>query len=157
VPLTVQVRANVSFDSDVVAGVFQSSNVPQKGQGTCNSCHVAATLPATTPPDGLDFTQSSAGIYASLCGSGPTCNASSTYSGPNPPISGQFVITSSVLSGVLIAHPADLTNYNPPFGHGGGNRCPSGFTASTPVAASDTSTCDLNNVLLWIEDGANNF
>jgi len=158
VPLTVQVRANVNFANDVVAGVFQSSSVPQVGHGTCDSCHIATIPPATAPPDGLDFTQSSNGIYTALCGSGPSCNASSTYAGP-PPINGQYVNTASVLSSVLLAHPADLDNYNGGIGHAGGNnnRCPGGFTASTPTEANTPATCDLNNVLLWIEDGANNF
>jgi hypothetical protein len=154
VPLTVQVRANVSFDTDVVAGVFQSTT-QATGLPACNSCHVSPTPPATMPPDGLDFTQSSAGIYTALCGSGPTCSASSTY----PGISGQFVVTGSVLSSILITHPANLDNYNPPVGHAGGseNRCPSNFTTGMPVAPVTPSTCDLKNVLLWIEDGANNF
>jgi hypothetical protein len=152
VPLTVQVRANVSFDSDVVVGVFQANSEPS-GQMSCKSggCH-DGTINGL-----LNVTQTSAQIYAKLCGSstgGATCNASSVYAGP-PPLNGRFVNTTSVSSSLLLTHPADLDGYAG--GHSGLNRCPGGFTATTPVGITTLSTCDLKNVLLWIEDGANNF
>lgn len=150
IPLTIQVRANVSFSSDVVTGVFQSNSVPQAATyGKCTSCHTGSV-------DGLDFSLTATQIYSQLCGggSGSACNAASSYTG----LAGdRYVNTTSVLSSLVLTHPADLDNYNPPTGHGGGNRCPGGFTGSTPANVSAPTTCDLNNVLLWIEDGANNF
>lgn len=94
-----------------------------------------------------------------------------------PATASQFVATSdgtstsspATPSSVLLRYPAELYEYeygNISQTHPGGQRCPpasgqqtyiASATPNTPMVPSALGTCDLLNILEWIEDGANEF
>jgi len=155
-PFYIQVRARVSWDSDVVGAVFNRTSAYPSGQAECNSsgCHDGNTT------DAINFASSSTTdrsttIYCDLVG----CPTPLT---PVTDTSRPYVDTSTVLNSVLLRHPAELDTSSPYYPHTGANRCPDGFNSAVnpPTAflnTDGTNHCDLVNVLEWIEDGANDF
>jgi hypothetical protein len=175
VSLPLQVRANVAW-SDVVASVFQAtpaaawpSGWPASLVNVANDCHDCHT---SQPAEGLVFdtvSQTAHTIYLQLCGSGSSCNAVAPANAPITNPSGTYVDTGNVLNSVVLSHPAVMDGYTG--GHTGGNRCPGssttlptssatvppGINSATPPAPQLPSNCDLQKVIVWIEDGANEF
>jgi hypothetical protein len=140
--LYIQVRARVSFSTDVVAGVFQAASYPSGG-ATCDSsnCHNSTNPGAVGLISYSDQVQT---IYCNLVGC-PT---------PQTPMteSGKFVnsadATNTTPASVLLRYPTTAQ-------HPGGERCNGGFTVAAPMVA--IAPCDLTAILMWIEDGANDF
>ena len=92
-------------------------------------------------------------LYCELASNIRYCDATPPMTPETNP-SGVFVDTANVLDSVLLTHPSDTDSYTG--GHTGLNRCVGGFSG-TPPAPVTPGTCDLTNILLWIEDGANPF
>jgi hypothetical protein len=153
--LSVQVRARVEFDTDVVANILQrpnstTTNPYPSGLLECNSggCH-------KTTPGLIDYNLSAQGVYCELVG-GSGCPSGSPLT-PTTDNTRKFVdptdaTNTTTPQSVFLRHPAELDGQT----HSGGQRCTGGFTGS-PMRAVTPSTCDLITILQWIEDGANDF
>jgi hypothetical protein len=153
--------SNSNVSNDVVYNVFNRTTTYPSGNVSCIGCHVAGATNIfngnTTATPLVDYqitgTFTQMNLYCELVSNISYCGTTPPMTpGTNP--SGVFVDTANVLQSVLLRHPADLDNYVG--GHTGLNRCPGGF-GGTPPAPVTPSTCDLTNILLWIEDGANPF
>jgi hypothetical protein len=164
----IHVRARVAWLADVYNGVLNFSGTYPSTNGKCTDCHTGGGL--------IDFTANSPrtthNVYCDLVGCPPPSVITPTTDNTLP-----FVNTavgsgiSPLDNSVLLRHPGLLDTEA---FHSGGQRCPppsptfgqlplaapyNAFTAipGPRVAARDPTTCDLTNILTWIEDGANEF
>jgi hypothetical protein len=165
-------------NNDVVLNVFQRTTAypSQSTLGECADCHAPGSgyTYATTGNPIVSYSGSEHAVYCELVGPPrpPQCSGSdpALVTPVTPASSSNFVVTSDGTSApppssILLLYPAELYKYNSQF-HTGGLRCAAASSQSTYIASStpDTpmvpsapGTCDLENILEWIEDGANEF
>jgi hypothetical protein len=185
IPVSVQVLSRVYWfnaaGNDVVSTVFQFTGTYPSTNEKCTDCHYsgatfanANTNPEVTDPlidyafDGTPTAQTAPQLYCNLVSNSTYCvsplptTPMQSQTHPSLPfvdvVSGVYVPSNSpVANSILLLHPAELdTSYNSGI-HTGGSRCAGGFTTAAPPAPTTPATCDLTNVLEWIEDGANPF